>query len=67
MDDYKEFWNKNKGIIIGVLVAVILLITRLHDLVIGILLILGCAFIGNYIYKNKEDVKQKVKKFIDKL
>lgn len=67
MEDFKDFWNKNKGIIIGVAIAVLLLITRLHDLVIGVILIIACGFIGNYIYNNKDEVKQKLKKFIDKL
>ena len=67
MDDFKDFWNRNKGIIIGVTIAVILLITGLQQLVIGLVLIFACGFIGNYIYKTKEDVKNKTKNFIDKL
>ena len=67
MDDFKDFWNRNKGIIIGVTIAVILLITGLQQLIIGLVLIIACGFIGNYIYKNKDDVKTKTKKFIDKL
>lgn len=67
MDDFKSFWNNNQGTIIGVIVAVILLITKLHDLVIALILIIGCGFIGNYIYKNKTEVKDKLKKFIDKM
>ncbi len=67
MEDFKDFWNRNKGIIIGVTVAVILLITGLQQLIIGLVLIVACGFIGNYIYKNKDDVKNKTKNFIDKL
>ena len=67
MDDFKSFWNNNQGTIIGVIVAVILLITKLHDIVIALILIIGCGFIGNYIYKNKTEVKDKLKKFIDKM
>ena len=63
----EEFWNRNKGIILGVAVAVILLITGLQQLIIGLILIIACGFIGNYIYKNKDEVKDKTKKFIDKL
>lgn len=67
MENFGEFWEKYKGIIIGVVIAVLLIITRLHDLIIGVLLIAVCGFIGNYIQHNKEDVKQQLKKFIDKL
>lgn len=67
MEDFKDFWIKNKGIILGVVVAVILLITGLHNFVISLILIFGCAFIGNYIYKNKDEVKEKLRNFIDKM
>ena len=67
MEDFREFWNRNKGIILGVTVAIILLITGLQQLIIGLVLIFACGFIGDYIYKNKEEVKEKTKKFIDKL
>ncbi len=67
MDDFRDFWGRNKGIIIGVAIAVILLITGLQQFVIAIILIFGCGFIGNYIYKNKETVKEKLRGFIDKM
>ena len=43
----EEFWNRNKGIILGVTIAVILLITGLQQLIIGLVLIIACGFIGN--------------------
>ena len=46
----EEFWNRNKGIILGVTIAVILLITGLQQLIIGLVLIVACGFIGNYFY-----------------
>lgn len=67
MENYNDFWNKNKGIILGVAIAVILLITGLRDLVIGLVLIFACGFIGDYIYKNKNDVKERLKNLIDRL
>ena len=39
MDDFKDFWTRNKGIIIGVAIAVILLITGLQQLVIALILL----------------------------
>lgn len=67
MDGIKEFWNQFKGAIIGVVIAILVLITRLHDLILAIVIIVGGAFIGNYVQQNKDDVKMKLKKFIDKM
>jgi uncharacterized membrane protein len=67
MDDFKKFINQYKGAIIGIIIAIVLLATRLYDVIIGILLILAGAIIGNYVQQNKDDVKAKLKKFIDKM
>ena len=48
-------------------VDIIILATRLYEVIVGILLILAGAFVGNYIQQNKEEVKDKTKKFIDKM
>lgn len=67
MEDFKKFINQYRGAIIGVIIATIILATRLYALIVGILLIVAGAFIGNYIQQNKDDVKVKLKKFIDKM
>lgn len=67
MDDFKKFIKQYKGAIIGIIIAIVLLATRLYDVIIGILLILAGAIIGNYVQQNKDDVKAKLKKFIDKM
>lgn len=67
MEDIKNFLSKYKGSIIGVIVAIIILATRLYEVIVGILLILAGAFVGNYIQQNKDEVKDKTKKFIDKM
>ena len=67
MDEVKNFWNRYKGAIIGVAIAILILITRLHDLILAIVVIGLGAFIGNYVQQNKEDVKTKLKKFIDRM
>lgn len=67
MDDFKKFINQYKGTIIGVIIAIVLLATRLYDVIIGILIILAGAFVGNYVQQNKDDVKAKLKKFIDRM
>lgn len=67
MDDFKKFISEYRGAIIGVIVAIIILATRLYSLIVGILLILAGAFVGNYVQQNKDDVKSKLKKFIDRM
>ena len=63
----KEFWSHYKGSIIGIIIAILILITRLHDLILAIVVIVLGALIGNYVQQNKEDVKTRLKAFIDKM
>ncbi len=63
----KEFWNNYKGAIIGVIIAILIIATGLHNLILVIAVLLLGAFIGNYIQQNKEEVKTKLKGFIDKM
>ena len=67
MDNFKEFWEQYKGIIIGALVTILILCTKLYELIIAIVFIAFGMYAGNYIQKNKVDVKDKLKNFIDKL
>ena len=67
MESFKEFLSKYLGAIIGVIVAILILCTRLYELMIGIVLILMGAFVGNYVQKNKDEVKIKLKNFIDRV
>lgn len=63
----KEFISQYKGALIGIIIAILILITRLHDLILAIVVLILGAFIGNYIQQNKEFVKTKLKGFIDKM
>ena len=63
----KDFWNNYKGAIIGIVIAMLVLVTRLHDLILAIVVIVIGAFLGNYVQQNKEEVKAKLKAFIDKM
>ncbi len=67
MDNMKQIWDQYKGAIIGGLIGVIILCTQLYRLIIGIILIAIGMFVGNYIQYNKYDVKEKLKKIIDKM
>lgn len=67
MNDFKNFVTNYRGAIIGVIVALLILFTRLHKLILAIIIIGACAFAGNYIQQNKYDVKEKIKNFIDRV
>ena len=67
MNGIKEFWNQYKGAIIGFIIAILILVTRLHDLILAIVVLFLGAFIGNYVQQNKDSVKTKLKNFIDRM
>lgn len=67
MKEIKDFLMKFRGAIIGAIIAILILCTGLYKLMIGIILIGMGIYVGNYIQINKDDVKEKLKKFIDKL
>ncbi len=67
MDGFKNFISEYKGAIIGGIIAIIVLCTRLYELIVGIILIAIGIFIGNYVQRNKYDVKEKLKDFIDRM
>ena len=67
MQEIKDFLIKYRGAIIGAIIAVLILCTGFYKLLIGLILIGMGIYVGNYIQINKNDVKEKLKKFIDKL
>ncbi len=67
MEDFKKFINQYRGAIIGIIIAIVILATRLYVLIVGVLLIIAGAFVGNYVQQNKDEVKNKLKKFIDRM
>jgi uncharacterized membrane protein len=67
MDGIKKFFSEYAGAIIGAIIALIILFTRLYDLILGIILVALGIFVGNYVQKNKYDVKEKLKNLIDRM
>ena len=67
MDEIKNFFSKYRGAIIGIIVAILILCTRLYDLIVAVVLLILGAIVGNYVQQNKYDVKKKLKNFIDRL
>jgi len=66
MNSLKEFWSNYKGAIIGVIISILIIMTRLYELIIAIILIGLGAIVGNYIQQNKQIVKDRLKNFIDR-
>ena len=67
MNGFKDSITQYRGAIIGVIIAILILVTRLHDLILAIVVLVLGAFIGNYVQQNKDFVKTKLKSFIDKM
>ena len=66
MDGFKNFCYNYRGAIIGVIIAILIIATRLYELIMAIILLVLGAIVGNYIQQNKDFVKEKLKSFIDK-
>ncbi len=67
MGDIKNFIKQYRGAIIGIIIAILILITNLQKLIIGIILIAIGAIIGNYVQQNKDIVKERLKNLIDRM
>ena len=66
MNSIKDFWNSYKGAILGVILAILIIMTNLYKLIVAVVLIILGAIVGNYIQQNKQIVKDRLKNFIDK-
>jgi len=66
MEQFKEFLIKYRGAIIGAIIALIAILLKIHEILIGFLIVAVGALIGNYVQQNKEFVKDKIRKIVDK-
>ena len=67
MEDIKKFISKFWGAILGGIIAVLLICTNLYMLVLWIVLIGMGIWAGNYYQHYKDNIKNKLKKIIDKM
>lgn len=71
MDGFTTFWNKYGGAIVGlvagIILAILIVVTNFYKVILAIVLIIACIWLGGYVQQNKEAVKEKTKNFIDKL
>lgn len=67
MEKILQFIIDNKYPIIGVVIAIILIATGIYHLVVPIVLIALGIYGGIYFQSHKEELKEKIKNFVDKL
>lgn len=67
MEGFGNFFRKFGGALIGGVIALVLACTSLYRFMIAIIFVVFGAWLGNYIQKNKELVKEKLKNLIDKM
>lgn len=66
MDKFKDFLIEYRGAIIGAIIAIILLLFHIYKFIIGCLVIVAGILIGNYIQRNKDNVKKALRNLIDR-
>lgn len=66
-DDLLGFLRKHKGALIGGLIALIIACTRLYRVIVVLAIIIVGICAGDYVQKNREKVKDVLRKFIDKI
>jgi len=62
-----NFISKYWGAFVGGVIALIIATTALYRIAVGIVLIIAGLWFGYYLQHNKEKVKEKLKKLIDKM
>lgn len=67
MEGFGNFFQKFGGAIIGGIIALVLACTSFYRAIIAIIFVILGIWAGNYIQKNKEVVKEKLKNIIDKM
>ena len=66
MENVKEFLIRYRGAIIGAIIAIIAILLRIHEILIGFIIVAAGALIGNYVQLNKEKVKDNIRRIVDK-
>lgn len=61
-----NFIQEFGGFIIGALIGTLLVLCKAVDIIITILIIIGFGFVGTYVQRNKNKVKEVLKNLIEK-
>lgn len=67
MGEFVNFLKKHAGAIVGGIIALVLACTSLYRIMIAVVFVIFGIWAGNYVQKNKEVVKEKLKNIIDKM
>ena len=66
MENFKEFLIRYRGAIIGAIIALVAILLKIHEILIGFIIVAAGALIGNYVQLNKEKVKETIRRVVDK-
>ena len=66
MEKFKDFIVKYRGAIIGGIIAIVLLILKIYQILVGCLIIVAGVLICNYVQQNKEKVKDGIRRLVDR-
>ena len=66
MENLKDFILKYRGAIIGGIVAIVALILNVHKFLFGCLIVVAGILAGNYVQRNKDKVKDKIRDVVDR-
>lgn len=66
MEQFKDFLIKYRGGIIGGFIAIIALVLHIYKFLLGCIIIVAGILLGNYVQQNKEFVKDRIRKIVDR-
>lgn len=66
MKKFKDFIINYRGAIVGAIVAMVALMLRIHEILIGAIIIVAGMIAGNYVQQNKEKVKETIRRIVDR-
>lgn len=66
-NNFLTFFSRNLGFIIGLVIGIIIVICGIGYVFVNLAIMLGFAFLGAFVQKNKSRVKETLKNIIDKM
>lgn len=61
-----KFLEEFGGFIVGALIGILLVLCKVVDIIVTIVIVVGFGFLGTYIQRNKNKVKEVLKNLIEK-